>query len=161
MASPKRDHAYFLQLLKKREPAVFARFEAGEFASVAAALIAGGIRAAPKPINVLERAWKNASAADRDAFLVARGLGPLAPAPVRSASGLYVDPDRRFTALGKLRLTQIMKTRSIKMGVVVTEIGQKVDHPSVGNARSQGTRMQPHVAEAISEWIQRHESLAP
>lgn len=164
MALPKRDHAYFLQLLKKREPAVFARYVAGEFASAAAALIAGGIRSAPKPIMVLERAWKNASAADRDAFLSSIGAtvglkaGTIVVVGELTAVEPIANPDRTLTSLTIARIKKLYPEEPFPCGVIMRAIGFKALDASLGRAMTRPWRISQEMIDALTLWLPAEEA---
>jgi len=164
MARPKRDHAYYLRQLKVREPDVFARFEAGEFASAAAALIVGGIRSVPKPINVLERAWKNASATDRDAFLSSIGAavglkaGTIVLAEEPTTSEPIANPDRTLTALTVARINKLYPDKPFPCGVIMGAIGFTKRDASLGRAMTRPSRIRPEMIDALTLWLPAEEA---
>jgi hypothetical protein len=61
--------SYLLRALARHAPEILERFEQGEFKSVRAAAIAGGIIKLKTPLDNLRTAWKKASEQERQTFL--------------------------------------------------------------------------------------------
>lgn len=71
-AQQKRDKAYYLRLLKKRHPDVFARVGRGELTETEA-LHVTGVKPRPHPLVSLRREWRKASVTERKQFILEAG----------------------------------------------------------------------------------------
>ncbi|KPF73220.1 hypothetical protein IP69_00125 [Bosea sp. AAP35] len=164
MARPKHDNVFYLGLLKKRQPAIFARYEAGEFASAAAALFAGGVRTTPKPINALARAWKNASAADRDAFLSSIGAtvglkaGTIVVAEGPTTAEPIANHDRTLTPLTIARIKRLYPAESLPCRVIMPAMGFGRLDASLVKAIRHGSRIKPDMIDALAIWLPAEEA---
>lgn len=162
MAKQKRDNTYYLGVVEKKHPAIYARYLAGDFKSAAAAILAAGVRQPPKQIHALMRAWKKATATDRAEFLSivgARTTG-VASAPLSTGTlPMITDAEGRLTADGKRQVTEIMARRGIKMGSVMDELGRRRLNASVGRALNQDHRLKSDLAASLQAWVDRHRSL--
>ncbi len=65
----KRDSEYWIKRVKDEYPDVWAKYERGAIKSVRAAAIEAGLIRERTPLMDLNRAWKNASRAERKTFL--------------------------------------------------------------------------------------------
>lgn len=162
MAKPKRDNTYYLGVVEKKHPAIYARYLAGEFKSAAAAILAAGVRQPPKQIHALKRAWKNATATERAEFLSIVGLrtsgAASTPLPSHSLPPI-TDVEGRLTSDGKHWIIEIMTKRRLTMGLVMEELGQKRLNASVGRAMNQGHRLKSDLAASLQAWVDRHRGL--
>lgn len=158
MAKQKRDNAHYLDVLKRKHPAIYADHLAGRFRSASAAFIEAGIRKPPRAIHALMRAWKKASASERADFLSSIGATAAAARTSGPTSGTVAiaDPDSRLTAPGKRRIEEIMTMRGIKMGVVMDELGGVRLDASISRAMNRNHRLKPSLVAALQAWVDRH-----
>lgn len=159
MAKQKRDNDYYLSVVEKKHPAVYARYLAGEFRSASAAILAAGVRKPPKQIHALLRAWNKASATERADFLVAIGAvgsGASSPLAPRATPIVIADAENRLTPAGRRRIEEIMARRGIKMGTVMDELGRKRLDASIGNAINHDHHLKPDLVLALQAWVDRH-----
>ncbi len=160
MAGRKRDNAYYLGLVERRDPGIFARYRAGDM-TAAEAIRAAGVKTPPKAIHALRRAWKAASAADRTIFAAEVGLVPAGAVtgPLSTPTAVTVticNPDGRLTRDGARRIQEIMDKRGITTGGIMKEIGLDPLDASLGQALRHSSRIKQALAEAVQVWVDRH-----
>jgi len=156
----KRDNDYYLGLLEKAAPAVYAQYRAGHFKSASAAILAGGVRQAPQQIHALLRAWKKASPTERAEFLSkigassSAGTSPAAsPAPTS-----IVTPNRRLTEATKKRLLALYPPGSGRYDgfpteKVMTALGLPTHDTSLGMAMRRNTSLQLDLIRELEVWL--------
>ena len=154
----KRDSAYFLKLVERKNPAVYADYVAGKYASANAACRAAGIIRGRSPLQVMRAEWVKASTAERDAFrawigavvpTVAAGRLPPTPAPI-------VDSERRLTKQAKDDLDEIFARRGIKSGQMMDEMGLSRLDASIGMARVRPSKLQLKTIALLEIWIAKY-----
>lgn len=159
MTKQKRDNAYYLRVVEKKHPAIYAQYLAGGFKSASAAILAAGVRQRPKQIHALLRAWKKATATERTGFLSSIGataVGTALSMPASSGPATIADAENRLTSSGRRRIEEIMTGRGIKMGTVMDELGRSRLDASIGNAMNHGHRLKPDLVVALQAWVDMH-----
>ncbi|WP_076363446.1 hypothetical protein [Phaeovulum vinaykumarii] len=77
----KRDNRYFLERLRLEHPHIHADYQAGKFRNATEAFRAAGLVKTRSALERLEKAWNEASAAERDAFKMRIGCTASTGAP--------------------------------------------------------------------------------
>ncbi|WP_103174925.1 hypothetical protein, partial [Paracoccus sp. SY] len=134
-----RGNQYYLDRLARERPDIHADLQHGKILSFAKALDLAGIKPQRTPLQLLESAWKKASPAEKDAFKAQ--IGCVAPSSVAGAvtlGGAPIHVDRRLTPAVQAEVRRIMKTRGLKMGNVMDELGLLRLNASLGSALVNG-----------------------
>jgi hypothetical protein len=157
-AKQDRSNAYWLDRLEKEHPTHFAILKAGGYRSVTEALIAAGLRKAPKPINALRRAWKSSSPKERYEFIrwgAAELTGKPASAP---KSKDIVDRSSRLTAYALRMIVVILANRNITSAAAISEMGLSRHDYTFPAAITSRTAVRPELAEALEKWIEANKA---
>ncbi|GHG25245.1 hypothetical protein [Paracoccus aerius] len=151
-----RNNQYYLDRLARERPDIHADLQSGKIPSTAKALDLAGIKPQRTPLQLLEAAWKKASAAEKTAF---KGqIGCSAPSPNAgfiSPSSAPIHVDRRLTPATLAEVQRIMSARGLKMGHVMAELGFSRLNVSLGSALSRGWKVSQEMIDALEPWL-RH-----
>lgn len=154
-----RNNQYYLDRLARERPDIHADLHSGKIPSTAKALDLAGIKPQRTALQLLEAAWKKASAAEKTAF---KGqIGCSAPSPNAgsiSPSGAPIHVDRCLTPATLAEVQRIMSARRLKMGEVMAELGLLRLDASLGNAIRQGRRVSQKMIDALEPWLKRNAS---
>jgi hypothetical protein len=152
-----RSNAYYEQVLKSKHPGVYADYLAGRYKSFRQALLAAGLKKSRSRVQEMQNAWLKASSAERKEFerwlRAQTGTAPRPSTMTTAAAGTLVAVNRRLEPWAKLRIETIIKKRHLSMGDVMAELDFPRRNGSLGNALSQGTRLQPGMLAALEKWI--------
>lgn len=152
-----RGNQYYLDRLARERPDIHADLQSGKIPSAAKALDLAGIKPQRTPLQLLEAAWKKASAAEKAAF---KGhIGCSAPSPMAgpiSPSSAPIHVDRHLTPATLAEVQRIMSVRGLKMGDVMAELGLLRLDASLGNAIRQGWRVSQKMIDALEPWLKRN-----
>lgn len=151
----KRGNAYYLGVLERRHPAIYARYLAGEFKSVASALQATGIRKPPKPAHALMRAWRDASEAERKKFLESIGASRPGDAPKWTN---IATPDRKLTEHAKRRFKALFPMSPFPCGYIMSAIGRPTTDVSLMHAIQSGYKLKPELIAKLNVWLPAEEA---
>lgn len=89
----KRDAAYWRGRLEREYPEIAAELDSGTIPSVRAAAIQAGLIRASTPLDELRRAWRKATAAEKEGFIAETGVAKTQPkAPARAVGKTAVPP---------------------------------------------------------------------
>lgn len=160
MAKQKRDNDYYLGLVERHHPTIYARYLAGEFKSAAAAILAAGVRQPPKAIHALKRAWVKADASERREFLdwLRASHGKRRPASVSSPTLSIATVDRRLTEDAKKRLKTLYRGEPFPNGLIMAAIGIGTNDTSLGTAIARNTRLSPAMITLLEAWLPAEEA---
>jgi len=151
----RRNSDYYLRRIERDYPEIYKNYMSGKYGSVNEAARAAGIKKMRTTSQELQNAWSKATAAERESFLKSQGL-VLAPAPPPAAAGTPIAVDGRLQATAKARISYILSSRNMTYGQVMDELGFKRLNPSLGNALTQGTKLQPAMIKALEKWLLAH-----
>jgi hypothetical protein len=149
-----RGNQYYLDRLARERPDIYADLQSGKISSAAKALDLAGIKPQRTPLQLLESAWKKASAAEKDAFKAQIGCsapGSIARTTAPSSPPIHIE--RHLTPVALAEIKRIMTARGLKMGDVMAELGFPRLNVSLGNALSQGSRIKQIMIDALEHWL--------
>jgi len=153
----KRDNAYYEDLLRRNHPTVYADLQAGKFNNLSEARRAAGTLKKRTPLQELQNAWRKATPTEQHQFLARIGVSIPAPAlstpPTPPAAHRPIAKDRQLEPWAIYRINDILKSRGIKPGVMMREMGFNSLNASVGRALSRPTKLQPAVLTALEKWL--------
>lgn len=160
MAKQKRDNTYYLGVVEKKHPAIYARYLAGEFKSATAAILAAGVRQPPKQIHALKRAWKNAGTAERREFLdwlKATHVKRAAPTSATPRISI-VTAEGRLTEAARKRFRALFPEDPFPTAIIMKEIGGGAHDTSLGQAIQRSSRLQPALIALLEAWLPAEEA---
>lgn len=153
----KRDNAYYEDLLRRNHPTVYADLRAGKFNNLSEARRAAGTLKKRTPLQELYNAWRKITVAEQHQFLAKIGVSIPSPAlstpPTPPALPRAIANDRQLEAWAVKRINDILKSRDIKPGEMMREMGFNSLNASVGRALSRPTKLQPAVLTALENWL--------
>lgn len=154
----KRDNAYYLDVVERKHPAIYARYLAGDFASASAAILAAGVRKPPKQIHVLKSAWSKATSAEKRAFIAwIKAMPPKSAASVPMARPIST-PDHHLTADAKKRIKTLFPDDPFPNAIIMKAIGGGAHDTSLGMAIVRDTTLQPALIALLETWLPAEEA---
>jgi hypothetical protein len=151
--SSKRDNAYFLRRIEVEYPAHFLDYRSGKYRSVAELRRATSLISPRTALHELTNAWRKASAAQRDTFLLSVGIGSAPGAAALSSIAPPIAIGRRLEPWAKDLIKKIMTARRMRPGDLAVELGLKRLNASVGNALKGKSRLDATTIAALKGWL--------
>jgi hypothetical protein len=148
--SGKRNSAYFRERLKSAHPEIYRDLVAGRIPSVRAAAAKAGLIRLPNRVDALKRDWTKSSKAERLEFIK---FVKAAASSKRPVSVELVDADGFLLRTTIDRIDYIMRTRGLKMGMVMREMGLPALSSALAFARYRSSRPRPYLRNALSAWL--------
>jgi hypothetical protein len=166
----KRNKTYYRNRLQIEHPSEFTEVQAGR-KEFWAAVYDTGLKSRPKPLNGLKNAWKRASKKDQDDFLdwlnaeygirvghIARSSTGSTASTAKTSSTIWlVDVTGTLTKEAVDAISSVMKTRNIKPGVLMREIGAKPLNASVASAMYGNSKIRDDkIKDGLKKWLKKH-----
>lgn len=158
MTKSKRDKNYYLQRLKKDEPALYRDVLDGKL-SVNKARQLAGLGGSRTRLNELKNAWDKASPLERSQFLSWAGIAGASSATGPSTTGSAFDTDGMMLDWARRRIPQIMQRRNMSPGDLATELGLKKLDGSVMSAVRRDVKLAASTAAEVDRWLIKHASI--